>query len=135
MSLQYSESVRNAMLDVVESDIGTSAVLKIFSGSMPADCASANSGSELASMDLPVDWMSAAASGSKAKLGIWADETATSTGDAGHFRIYASDGATCHVQGTVSLAGGGGDMIFDNLTVGAGFPAVITAFTLTAPGA
>lgn len=135
MALQYSVTVRNAKLDAVETAIGVSAKLKIFSGSPPANCAAANSGTELAHCDLPSDYMAAAASGAKAKSGTWEDTAATAAGTAGHFRIYASDGTTCHAQGTVTATGGGGDMTVDNAVFAAGQAFTITAFTLNAPNA
>jgi hypothetical protein len=42
MAVQLSTAVRNARLDVIESTIGTSAVLRIRSGSVPANCAAAD---------------------------------------------------------------------------------------------
>ena len=86
MALQFSVAVRNARLDQVESAIGTNAVLKIFSGAAPANCAAANSGTLLASMALPADWMGAAASGAKSLIGTWQDASADATGTAGHWR-------------------------------------------------
>lgn len=135
MALQYSVAVRNARLDVVESTIGTSAVLKIRTGAAPADCATADSGTVLASCTLPSDWMAAASSGSKAKSGTWEDTSADATGTAAHFRLYASDGTTCHAQGTVTATGGGGDMTVDNTSFASGQAFTVTGFTLTAGNA
>src|SRR5678809_563445 len=105
MAVQLSVAVRNARLDQIESTVGTSAILKIRSGSAPADCAAADSGTVLATLQLPSDWMSAASSGAKAKTGTWQDTSADNTGTAAHFRIYASDGTTCGLQGTVTATG------------------------------
>jgi hypothetical protein len=133
--MQFSLAVRNNLLDNIEATIGTAAVVKIRSGAVPASCATADSGTVLATLNLPTDWMAAASGGSKSKLGTWEDTSADATGTAGHFRLYASDGTTCHMQGTVTLTGGGGEMTVDSLsfTVGQGFQ--ITGMTLTAPGA
>jgi hypothetical protein len=131
MAIQLSVTVRNARLDAIETSIGTLAVLKIRTGSPPADCATADSGTVLATMNLPSDYMSAASTGSKAKLGTWSDATADNTGTAAHFRLYASDGTTCHLQGTVTATGGGGDMTIDNTSIAAGQNIVVTSFTLT----
>lgn len=131
MTLQLSTTVRNARLDVIESTIGTSAVLKIRSGAAPANCGTADSGTVLASCTLPSDWMAAASSGSKAKSGTWEDTSADATGTAAHFRLYASDGTTCHAQGTVTATGGGGDMTVDNVSFAAAQAFTITGFTLT----
>ena len=135
MALQYSVTVRNAKLDAVETAIGTSAVLKIRSGSAPSDCAQADSGTVLATITLPSDWMAAASSGSKAKSGTWQDSSADATGTAGHFRLYASDGTTCHAQGTVTATGGGGDLTLDNVSIASGQSVTISSFTLTAGNA
>ena len=132
MTLQLSTSVRNAMLDAIESTIGTSAILKIRTGSPPADCGTADSGTVLATLSLPSDWMANASSGAKAKSGTWEDTSADNTGTAGHFRIYDSGGTTCHIQGTVTATGGGGDMTLDNVSISSAQDVVVTAFTLTA---
>ncbi len=131
MSIQLSVGVRNGRLDAIETVIGTSAVLKIKTGAAPADCAAADSGTVLASLTLPSDWMAAAASGAKAKAGTWQDASADNAGTAAHFRIYASDGTTCHLQGTVTDTGSGGDLELDNTSIGAGQSVTITGFTLT----
>lgn len=131
MALQLSVSVRNARLDAIETTIGTSAVLKIRTGAAPADVATADSGTVVATLNLPSDWMAAASSGSKAKSGTWQDASADATGTAAHFRIYASDGTTAHIQGTVTATGGGGDMTVDNTSFASGQSFTVTGFTLT----
>jgi hypothetical protein len=135
MAFQESVTVRNARLDAIETAIGTAPVLKIRTGSLPADCAAADSGTVLATLTLPSDWMAAAASGAKAKSGTWEDTSADAAGTAGHFRIYDSGGSTCHLQGTVTATGGGGDMTLDNAVLAAGQDVVITGFTITAGNA
>ena len=135
MALQYSVAVRNAKLDAVETSIGASAVLKIRTGTVPATCATADSGTVLATCSLPSDWMAAASSGTKAKSGTWEDTSADNTGTAAHFRIYASDGTTCGAQGTVTVTGGGGDMTVDSVSFTAGQAFSVTGFTLTAGNA
>lgn len=131
MAIQLSAAVRNARLDAIETAIGTSAVLKIRSGAAPANVATADSGTVLATCNLPSDWLAAASSGSKAKSGTWEDTSADATGTAAHFRIYASDGTTAHLQGTVTATGGGGDMTVDNVSFAAAQAFSITTFTLT----
>lgn len=129
MTVQLSTSVRNARLDTLESTIGTSAILKIRTGAQPADCAAADSGTVLATFNLPSDWMAAASSGSKAKSGTWQDSSADATGTAAHFRIYDSGGSTCHVQGSVGQ--GSGDLSLDNTAIVAGQTVTINTFTIT----
>lgn len=135
MALQYSVTVRNAQLDAVETTVGTAPLLRIYSGSAPANCAAAASGTLLAEMTLPSDWMAAASSGSKALSGTWQDSSANATGTAGHFRLYDSGGTTCHAQGTVTATGGGGDMTLDNTSIASAQSVTITSFTITAGNA
>ena len=132
MALQLSTTVRNALLDAIETAIGTSAILKIFQGTQPANCAAADAGTVLATCALPSDYLAAASGGTKSKSGTWEDTSADATGTAGHFRIYASDGTTCHAQGTITATGGGGDMTLDNTSIATGQAVSITSFTLTA---
>lgn len=132
MTLQYSTSVRNAKLDAVETTIGTAPIMRIRTGAPPATCATADSGTVLATLTLPSDWMAAASGGSKAMSGTWQDSSADNAGTAGHFRIYDSAGTTCHIQGTVTATGGGGDMTVDNTSFAAGQSFSVTSFTITA---
>lgn len=131
MALQFSVSVRNARLDSIETVVGSSPILKIRSGNAPASTAEADSGDVLATITLPADWLEAAASGSKAKLGTWEDTSADLSGTAGHFRIYNSGETEVLMQGTISMAGGGGDMIVDNTNIAAGQTVTVQTFTLT----
>lgn len=136
MGLQLSTAVRNAQLDAIETTVGTSAVLKIRSGAQPANCAAGDSGTVLATISLASDWASAASSGAKALSGLpVTDSSADNSGTAGHWRLYASDGTTCHAQGSVTATGGGGDMTVDSTSFTAGQQFNIGTFTLTAGNA
>lgn len=129
MALQYSAAVRNAKLDAIETAIGTTAVLKIRTGTVPATVATADAGTVLATLTLPSDWMAAASAGAKAKAGTWQDASADATGTAAHFRIYASDGTTAHIQGTVGTSAT--DMIVDSVSFTAGQSFTVNTFTIT----
>ncbi len=131
MALQLSTTVRNARLDTIESTVGTDPVMTIRTGAAPANCGTANSGTVLATLTLPTDWMAAASGGSKAKSGTWTDASADASGTAQHFRIHDSTATTCHLQGTVTATGGGGDMTVDNTSFSSGQSFTVTTFTLT----
>lgn len=133
MATQFSVAVRNAMLDAFEATIGVSPILEIRSGTQPATCATAASGTVLATLNLPSDWMAAASAGAKALLGTWQDTSADATGTAAHFRISLA--GVCGMQGTVTLTGGGGDMTLDSVSITAAQTVTVTSFTLTAGGA
>lgn len=129
MAIQLSVAARNGRLDAIETEVGTSAILKIRTGVAPVDCAAADTGTVVAALNLPSDYLAAASGGSKAKLGTWQDTSADATGTAAHFRIYKSDGVTCVIQGTVGQ--GSGDLSLDNTAVVSGQTVTVTGFTLT----
>jgi hypothetical protein len=129
MAVQLAVSVRNARLDAIETDTGTSAVLKIRTGAQPVNVAAADSGTVLATLNLPSDWMVDAANGTKALAGSWADATADASGTAAHWRLYASDGTTCHAQGSVSTSGA--DLNVDNTSFSAGQSFTIKSWVFT----
>jgi hypothetical protein len=133
MAFQFSVAARNAALDAIETAAGTSPVLTIRTGSVPANCAAARTGTVLATLNLPSDWLAAASGGTKGIAGTWQDASADAAGTAAHFSI--DQGGTCHIQGTVTATGGGGDMTLDNVVVALLQQVTITAFTLTAGGA
>lgn len=130
MALQYSTAVRNGILDSIETTISTTPTLEIRTGSMPSDCAAADTGTVLATLTLPSDWMAAASSASKTKSGTWQDLTADASGTIGHFRV--KQGSTCHIQGT---AGTSGDLVTDAATTTAGQTVTVNTFTLAIGGA
>lgn len=133
MTVQNSVAVRNARLDSDEVAIGTSPILTIRTGAQPADCATANSGTVLATLNLPSDWMNAASGATKTKAGTWQDASADATGTAAHYRIHDSTGTTCHEQGSIGV--GTGDLQVDSTSFTAGQSFTITSYTKTAGNA
>jgi len=152
MAIQLSTTARNHLLEALEltynnqtlaagtgaggSVSGTAAQpkLRILTGSPPANCGTAQSGTLLVEMTLPADFMSAASAGAKALNGTW-QASASGTGSAGYYRIVDNAGTTCHEQGTVTATGGGGDLTLDNVSIASGQTVTITSKTLTAPNA
>jgi hypothetical protein len=133
MAIQKSVTLRNAQLDAWETVIGTTAKLRIATGSAPADCATADSGTELITITLPSDWMAAASGGTKAKSGTWSGTATGGTASTpGHWRLKDNAGTTVHAQGTAGI--GSGDLSFDG-SITSGQVVTITTFTLTAGGA
>ncbi len=125
MAYQYSVAVRNAKLDAVETQIGATAVMKIFSGAEPANCAAADPAGLLVTITLPSDWMSAAAAGVKDKLGTWS-AAASAAGTAASWRVYASGGTVCGIQGNMT------DMTLDNTSIASGQTVTVNTFQITA---
>lgn len=129
MALQLSTAARNGRLDAIETELGSSPILRLRTGAQPASCASADSGTNLCTLNLPSDAFAAASSGAKAKSGTWQGTTIGGGGTIAHFRLYKSDGTTCVLQGSVGL--GSGDLQLDNNVVADGQTVTITTFTLT----
>lgn len=132
MALKYGVAYRNSRLDTLEATIGTGPVLRILTGSVPATPATAQTGTLLAEITLPSDFMAAAASGVKAKSGTWSG-TAVAAGTAGYFRILNSGATVVHIQGTAGTSGT--DMILDSASFANGQAFSVLTFTITAPGA
>ncbi len=129
--MQFSSAVRTARNDVTETTIGTSPQLVLLTGSQPANPAASETGTRVAVMTLPSDWMANAVAGVKAKAGTWQDAAADAGGTVAYFRVYDSAGTTCHIQGSVTITGGGGEITLDNNVVVLGQQVTITSFTIT----
>lgn len=129
MTIQLSVAARNARLDAFETAAGATAKLQLRTGAQPADCGTAASGTLLCEITLPADYMDAASAGSKTKLGTWSG-TGAAAGTAAHFRIVDNAGTTCHMQGSVTATGGGGDMTLDNTSIAVSQAVSVTTFTL-----
>lgn len=130
MAIQLSVAARNARLDALETAAGPSPFLQIRTGAQPASCAAAASGTLLAEIALPSDWMANASGGTKAKAGTWTG-TAAGAGTAAHYRIVDNAKTTCHEQGSVTATSGGGDMEVDNTNIAVGQTVTVNTFTKT----
>lgn len=130
MAIQYSVAVNNARLDAVETTIGASAKLSIFAEAKPANCAASDPGTALVTISLPSDWMSAAGAAAKTLAGTWTGTASSGSGATPQsFRIYATDGTTCGLQGSAGI--GSGDLQVDG-TITSGQTVTVTSFTLNA---
>ena len=136
MAIQKSTDLRDAQNDAWETLLGASPILEIRSGAQPATCATADSGTLVASMTLPADAFAASSGGVKSMQGTWEDAAANNAnaGGAMHFRLKTS-GGVCKVQGSVTVTGGGGDITVDNMNIALGQKVSITSFAITASGA
>lgn len=123
MAVVYTTAVKNARLDAVISQIGSTGVLEIGTTSMASvlatislnSTAGTTSGGVLTFSGFPKS-----------------DTSADNTGTAAAARIRTSSGGTDIVTGlTVTLAGGGGDIILDSLSITAGQTVTINSATIT----
>lgn len=135
MAEQIDTTLRTAMAQAL-CDALAGGSIKLFSGSLPVNCAAADPATTLATGSLPAT-AATAASGVATKAGTW-----TFTGGAGAgggttatvYRLYRSGGG-CVAQGTVTITGDGGDMTVDNPNIASGQAGAVSTFTRTMPGA
>lgn len=130
MPLSYSTALRDAKMNAIESTISTAPLLRVYSGSVPANVgASIGAATLLAEATLPANWLSDSASGSVSRNGTWTFGTAVATGTPTFFRVWNSAGSTAHIQGTAGV--GSGDLNF-NGTITSGQTGIsVSTFTLT----
>ena len=131
MALKISDDLANAMLDAMETLIGTAAKFQVWSGTVPTDESAAPGGTKLVEMTLPSDWLANANAGVKSKAGTWSG-TGLAAGTATFFRLCTSAG-TSKFQGSLTATGGGGDATIDNTNIASGQTVTVTSFSVTAP--
>jgi hypothetical protein len=134
MALKYSTTLRNAQLDAITTAVGTSGILRIYSGSRPANVAAAITGTLLAECVCNASAFAAAASGGVLTANaISNDSSANASGTASHYRLFQSNGTTAVIDGDVSTSGA--DLNLDNTSINSGQVVSITSFTITAGNA
>jgi hypothetical protein len=134
MTLGINVTTRNAMLDAITARAGASAILRFYSGSRPG-----TGGTEttlLAQLTCNATFAPAASSGVLTLNAISPATSAAATGTATWFRIYASNGTTHVLDGSVStVAAGTGDCQLDSTSIVLGGTVAISSATVTAPNA
>jgi len=137
MAIQYSLTHRTNAMTQLSTDIGATAVIKIFTGAAPANCGTADTGTLLATFAGPATSFTNAPGSVASGLlttGTVASVTASNAGTAGYFRIYPAAATTTNavVQGTCGLSAA--DMILTNTSITAGQTCNFTSLTVTAFG-
>lgn len=100
MTIQYSTTHRNNNMTDIVTDLGATSYLLIYTGSVPANCAAAATGTLLAS--LPCSATFGTVSGGVLTANTITGENATGTGTAGYWRLCTSSaGTTVVAQGTI----------------------------------
>lgn len=130
MAITFTTGLKNTLLDAIETAVGTSARLIIYDSITIPAVNSAATGTVLADMTLPSDWLAAASGGTKALAGTWSDPGANATGTATYFRVLNNGADTTFIQGTVGTSGA--DLNLSTVSITSGAAVSITGFTLTA---
>jgi hypothetical protein len=101
MALQYSVTHRTNAIGTLTTDVGATGVCKIFTGAAPATCATADTGTLLATFAGNATFGSATTG--VYTLNAITGVTAAGTGTAGYFRWYPAAATTTNavIQGTV----------------------------------
>lgn len=101
MALSFETTLRDAMNDTFESNIGVTPWIRFYDGVRPVDANTALSGNtKLAEGQQPSDWMANSSGGAKAKTGTLT-VTGVAPGKARWFRIFKADGTTAKCDGWV----------------------------------
>lgn len=133
MALSYSTAIRNAQLDQITSAVGTTAKLRIYSGTRPANVAGSITGTLLAELTCNATFAPAASGGVLTLNSITSDASADATGTATHFRLWNSAATTAMIDGDVGTSGS--DLNLNSVSLTAGGSVAVTSFTITAGNA
>ena len=130
MAVQYSLTHRTNAMTQLNTDIGANSVIKIWTGTPPANCGTTDSGTLLVTFAGNAGGFGTVTSQVLTASAV-ASANAGNTGTAGYFRIYptAASGTNAVVQGTVGLAAT--DMIVTNTSINSGQACNFTSLTVT----
>lgn len=135
MATRIPTNVRNAMANAAVDliDAGPAAgTVQIRTGAQPASAGSVATGTLLGTLTLSDPAFGDAVNGTATAGAITGDSSADASGTAGWFRVLDSTGATV-MDGAISEAGGGGEMILDKTAIVAGGTISVTSWTVTQP--
>ena len=131
MAIQYSVAARTSQMAQLNTTIGVNAVIRVYSGAVPANVGAADPAGLLVTFAGNAAQFGVAASGVLTASAV-ANANATAGGTALSFRIFQSGGTVCVLQGTVGLSGA--DMIVTNTSIANGQTCTFTSLTVTAFG-
>lgn len=129
MAIKHSATLRTAQADAVTTAVGNAGLLRIYSGTRPANVAAAITGSLLAEVTLGSPFAPGAVSGVLSPTVPQSDLSADASGTATHYRLWKSDGTTAVQDGDVSTSGADCNLNTVTLVVGGVF--TITGWTHT----
>lgn len=131
MAVKLTTAVRDDMLDLIVTAIGSNGLLRIYDGSQPAGPGTAVSSQNLLA-ELALSATAGTVSGGVLTFGtITQDSSANATGTATWYRVTTS-GGTGVVDGSVGTSGA--DLNLNTTSIVTGGPVAVSSFTYTAPG-
>lgn len=136
-SPMISPARAKAMLDNLTGNFN-SYYINIYTGSIPANCGAARTGTKVAVPQFGATAFAASVDGVSTGImtatanAITSDTNAPASGTAGYFSVSSSNGGgTVIAQGTCGTATA--DMIFNTTTITAGDTVAVTSFLITFP--
>lgn len=134
-NLSYVDTARSNKLDEITAlvDAGAGAgLLRIYSGTQPADAGTALSGNTLlAELTFSDPSFGAASGGVLTANAITQDSSANATGTATFFRVVDSNANTVFDGDISTVAAGTGDLQLDSTSITAGQVVSVSSFTIT----
>lgn len=132
MPLRMSGTLRTSRADLVAAALA-GGTLELRSGSQPTNVAAPDAGTLLCVISVPVGGFSGSVDGTFQAQDTWTG-TALPAAGAGatiqHFRFKSSTGAAV-LDGAVSVPGGGGQMIINEVEVVSSQPVIVAGFSYT----
>lgn len=129
--IKLTSAIRDDMLDLIVTAIGTSGKLKIYDGTKPAGPGTAVTTQTLLA-ELALSATAGTVSGGVLTYNaITTDASANASGTASWFRITTSADVAVY-DGTVGTSGS--DLNLNTTSIVSGGPVSVTSLTLTAPG-
>ncbi|WP_020467881.1 hypothetical protein [Zavarzinella formosa] len=128
-ALKYAVTLKNAKLDAITTAIGTSGLLRIYSGTQPTNPDTALSGNTvLAELALSSTFAAGASGGVLTASSISSDTSADNTGTATFFSLLTS-GGTRKVDGSVGTSGA--DLNLNTTSIVSGAQVSVSSLTIT----
>lgn len=130
-NLKYTTTLRNNQLDEITALAGTSALLRIYDGTQPANANTAV-GAQTLLAELVCDataFAAAASSGALTANAISNDASANATGTASWFRLVASNGTTVVMDGSVGTSAS--DLNLNSVSITSGQTVSVSSFVIT----
>ncbi|MFN8745135.1 MAG: hypothetical protein ACK5ZN_09170 [Phycisphaerales bacterium] len=130
MAIKYDTTTRNAMLDALNTRIGTSAKVRIYNGTRPANVGTAiTSQTMLVELTCNATAFAAAAASGVLTANAISNGTAAATGTASWFRLFQSNGTTAIIDGDVGTSGS--DLNLNNTSIATSQTVSVTSFAIT----
>lgn len=132
---QFSAEYRDGAANLLRTTLAASPLLRIYTGSLPANCAAAATGTLLATLPLPSTAMttSSGGAGEVTKSGTWSG-TGSAAGTAGYYRLEKAAGGVVE-QGDVTNNAGDGACKLANTSIAVDQPVEITSYSFLIGGA